>query len=100
MARLATFALNFFSAAFVILLVLSFLALGNPVVADEPLNTTSDACYDPDEGCANGDSYCTDSGTPCCCRCEFEGEGGTENSCGCFEKGGCPPSYTPCPFLS
>jgi len=63
MARVLSFGSSFFSATFVILLVLGLLALGNPVVADEPLspnNNQMEACGNPDDpnGCGSGDGNC------------------------------------------
>ena len=86
MARVFSVASGFFSAAFVILLVLGAIAVGNVLIADEPLpSCAGEQCGDGNEPC----NYEKCGGGSCgCCYCKEEGQG----SCFCFllEEQPCP----------
>jgi len=89
MARVLSFTSSFFSAAFVILLVLGLLALGNRVVADEPLGPPpiKEPCAYPDEtgGCPAGNDQCSGDSS-CCCYCFCLLNGFEYGCCDCFES--------------
>jgi len=79
MSRALFLTSSFFSAAFVVLLVLGLLVLGGPVVADEPLGPPVNeppACALEQGSCPVGITKCTENhccygedqwdGEPCC----------------------------------
>jgi hypothetical protein len=76
MARILSFASSFFSAAFVILLVLGLLSVAGPVMADEPLlnPNLSDSCGVANQGC-DDEGYCYPND---CCPCDNNDEVGCQ----------------------
>ncbi len=71
MSRALSLTSSFFSAAFVVLLVLGLLVLGGPVVADEPLGPPGDeppACAIVQGSCPLGITACVEMH---CCYGQF-----------------------------
>jgi hypothetical protein len=86
MSRALSLTSSFFSAAFVILLVLGFLVLGGPAVADELLGsqplTAEPVCEYENGSCPSGGC-----GSDDCCSCVDEDTGSPY--CDCLNQG-CP----------
>ncbi len=80
MARAFAFASSVFGAALVVLLLLSCLAIGGSVLADEPLNRN----YEDPLCTVDRNGGCTECFSPaCCCPCYIDVDGSKEGTCDC-----------------